>query len=106
MNDDEFAEIRPYRDEEVRPVLARLLADEEFLDAVVRYRFPLLARIAPALLRTLAARVLARRVADFDTVDAFQFSLESWFARMIEDSTDGLTWSGIDALDRYLAAER
>jgi len=98
--DDEFAEIRPYRDDEVRPVLARLLADEAFLDAVGRYRFPLLARIAPALLRALAARVLARRVASFTTVDDFQFSLASWFDRMIKDSTDGLTWSGIDALDR------
>lgn len=103
MSDDEFAEIRPYRDDEVRPVLERLLADEEFLEAVVRYRFPLLARIAPGLLRALAARLLARRVADFNTVDDFQFSLESWFDRMIKDSTDGLTWSGIDALDRERA---
>lgn len=99
MSDDEFAEIRPYRDEEVRPVLARLLADEEFLQAVVVYRFPRLARVAPGLLRALTARLLARRVAGFDSVDDFQFSLESWFDRMIANSTDGLSWSGIDELD-------
>lgn len=98
-SDDEFAEIRPYRDEEVRPVLARLLADKEFLEAVVRYRFPRLARAAPGLLRTLAALFLARRVAEFETIDDFQFSLESWFDRMIAGTTDGFSWSGIDALD-------
>jgi len=97
--DDEFAEIRPYRDEEVGPVLARLLADEEFLHAVVAYRFPRLTRIAPGLLRALAARVLARRVAGYRTVDDFQFSLESWFDRMIAGTTDGLSWSGLKELD-------
>ncbi len=99
MSDDEFAEIRPYRDEEVRSVLARLLADEEFLQAVVAYRFPRLARIAPGLLRALTARILARRVSSFNNVDDFQFSLESWFDRMIADTTDGLSWNGINTLN-------
>ncbi len=97
--EDEFAEIRPYRDDEVRQVLDRLLVDREFLSAVAAYRFPLAYRIAPGLLRALVGQVLARRVAHFDSVDDFQFSLESWFDRMIAGTTDGLSWSGAQRLD-------
>ena len=35
---DPFADIRPYRDDEVEPVLARLLQDTEFLDAIASLR--------------------------------------------------------------------
>ncbi len=97
--DDEFADIRPYRDEEVRPVLDRLIADQEFLAAVAAYRFPFAYRIVPRLLRRLVGGVLARRTAHFDSIDDFQFSLESWFDRMIARTTDGLSWSGASGLD-------
>ena len=37
---NEFDDIRPYRDDEVRVTLDRMLADPEFADAVTRLRFP------------------------------------------------------------------
>lgn len=98
--DDEFAEIRPYRDDEVRPVLERLLDDREFMSAVVKYRFPTGSRLFPGALRWFSARLLARRVAHMDTVDDFQESLESWFDRMIARTTSGFSWSGLEGLRR------
>ena len=101
-SEDQFDDIRPYHDHEVRPVLTRLLANRAFLDAVIRLRFPRVSRVAPALLRLLASRTLARRVREIDSVEQFQSGLESWFDRMIKGTTDGLTWSGAE----HLAADR
>jgi hypothetical protein len=37
---DQFADIRPYNDNEVSPVLERLLADDEFISTLGRLRLP------------------------------------------------------------------
>src|SRR5690554_7268698 len=44
LPDDPWAEIRPYRDDEVAEVLARLAHDPELLDALTRFRLPRLSR--------------------------------------------------------------
>ena len=59
---DPFADIRPYRDDEVAPVLARLLDDSEFLGAIASLRLGRWAAIAPALLRPVVRFMLAREV--------------------------------------------
>ena len=37
---DLYADIRPYNDAEVAPAIARLIADDEFIQAILHYRFP------------------------------------------------------------------
>ena len=97
---DEFEAIRPFRDEELPGAVARLLADDEFLDLVVRYRFPVAPAFARPLLRWATVRWIDARARRYHTIDAFQVSLESWFDRMIETTTDGFTWSGTKGLRR------
>jgi 1-acyl-sn-glycerol-3-phosphate acyltransferase len=96
---DEFDDIRPYRDEEMHAVIARLLDNRGFLDALVGFRFPRAGRLVPAAMRWLVARYLAQRTGRMDTVDAFQSSLESLFDHMIEATTDGFGWSGAEHLE-------
>jgi hypothetical protein len=36
---DRFADIRPYRDEEVPAAIERLIQDDEFIGAIAKYRF-------------------------------------------------------------------
>ena len=48
---DDFAEIRPYHDGEVVPVLAKLLGDTELLNVVANLRIPKLNRYLPWLVR-------------------------------------------------------
>ncbi|MEE4361648.1 MAG: 1-acyl-sn-glycerol-3-phosphate acyltransferase [Pseudomonadales bacterium] len=97
MNDaDAFEGIRPYTDAEMPAVIARLLADRAFLDAVIRFRFPGPSRWAPGPLRWFVARYLGWRAKRLRTIDAFQSSLESWLDHMIETTSDGFSWSGID----------
>ncbi|MCB1710620.1 MAG: glycerol acyltransferase, partial [Halioglobus sp.] len=60
--DDPFADIRPYRNEEVAGVLVRLLDDRELLDTLAGFRLGKLAGLAPALVRPLVRWALAREV--------------------------------------------
>ncbi|MEE4297929.1 MAG: 1-acyl-sn-glycerol-3-phosphate acyltransferase [Pseudomonadales bacterium] len=99
MSSEQFEHIRPYRDEEMQGVFARLLADRELLDALLTYRHPRLAALAPGPMRWLAAAWLRRRTARLHTIDDFQSSLKALFDHLIARTTRGFTWSGLDALD-------
>jgi len=97
--DDPFADIRPYRDEEVAPVLARLLGDREFLDTMAGFRLGRLAAFAPALVRPLVHWALAREVRGVADVSAMQMVIKRYMDRMIEDTTGGFSVSGLEGLD-------
>lgn len=96
---DPFAEIRPYRDEEVTGVLDRLLHDPEFLDALAKLRVGNLANALPPVWRYLARMYLRRQLRSVHTVHDMQMVVKSYMDRMIEDTTGGFSVSGLDALD-------
>ncbi|GAB5451062.1 MAG: 1-acyl-sn-glycerol-3-phosphate acyltransferase [Halioglobus sp.] len=96
---DPFADIRPYRDEEVGPVLARLLETPEFLDVLGAYRLGKLAAAMPWLLRPVVRRLLAREVRGVADVASMQQVIKLYMDRMIERSTGGFSVSGLDRLD-------
>ena len=96
---DPFADIRPYRDDEVEDVVARLLGTPEFLSAIASLRLGRLAAIAPALLRPLVRFMLAREVRDVCDVRSMQMVIERYMKRMIESATGGFSVSGLDRLD-------
>ena len=96
---DPFADIRPYRDEEVSAVLARLLKDPEFLGALASFRLGKLASLAPALVRPLVRYQVAREVRDVTGVLSMQLVIGRYMDRMIENSTGGFTVSGLDRLN-------
>jgi hypothetical protein len=97
--DDPFADIRPYRDEEVAGVLARLLNDREFLDTMAVFRLGKLAALAPALVRPLVRHGLGREVRGVADVGAMQAIIKRYMDRMIEDTTGGFSQSGLERLD-------
>lgn len=96
---DPWAEIRPYRDDEVAEVLARLAHDPELLDALTRFRLPRLSRFMPSLSRTLASLAIRREVRGVASVQDFQMRIASYMARMIRTTTDDFRVEGLDALD-------
>jgi hypothetical protein len=97
--DDPFADIRPYRDEEVAGVLARLLDDRELLDTLAGFRLGRLARLAPALGRLLVRWRLAREVRGVADVGAMQAIIKRYMDHMIEDTTGGFSVTGLAQLD-------
>ena len=95
---DQFADIRPYNDDEVRPVMARLLRDDEFVQTLARLRLPRLTAAAPALVRPLARWLLRRELRDVDTVYSLQTLIKHYMDRMIESTTDRFSVSGLAPL--------
>jgi len=95
---DEFADIRPYNDDEVAAVLARLLVDPELLRAISRLKFKYLAGILGWPLRQLVRGALQRELAGVNDVRGFQSVVEGYMSKMIEDSTAGFSVSGLDRL--------
>ena len=91
----DFDDIRPYRDDEVHAVLHRVIAEPEFLSAIARFLFsnqsPFLLNLLKPIIR-VALQLRTRRVY---SVRAFQEIVESYMAKMIRKTTDGLSVSGL-----------
>lgn len=94
-----FDDIRPYRDDEVANVLARVLADDEFIAALLRFRFPSLPAFAHTIARPLLRWQLQRQTRAVNDIKAFQAIIESQMRHMIESTSNGLTVSGLEKLD-------
>ena len=93
-----FDEIRPYTDEEVPVVLGRLLAEPRIASATAQFVFPRATRFWPALAVRLARRQLHRKLRGVASVAGVQAFLAGLFTRMIQDTTDGFSVSGMDQL--------
>lgn len=95
---DKFKEIRPYLDEEIRPVLDSLLSDEEFLDSIARFYYPRLTLLFPSLVMKMAAGKLARQVKSVHDVKSMQDVIAEYMDKMIHDTTTELSNSGMENL--------
>lgn len=96
----EFDDIRPYYDHEVRAVLDRVLNDREMIHAVTCFRFPILSKIIPFILRPLVKRFLSQETRQVTDVKSFQDVVKKYMDRMISTTTTQLTQSGIEKLDQ------
>lgn len=94
----QFDSIRPYNDDEVPAVLARLLADQAFLEILTQFRFPRLARSCSWLLMPLIAFLLRRAAKGINNVATLQDKVERYVDRIIDHATDGVTYSGVERL--------
>lgn len=98
---NEFDDIRPYRDDEVRPTLDRMLADPELTDAVTRLRFPALQGWMGWLLKPVVRMKLKQQLASINDVKGFQGVVEKYMAAMITTRVKSLTVSGLEKLDKH-----
>ena len=96
---DPFADIRPYRDDEVQAVLSRLLHDPELLSAIARLRVGPAARLIPPMWRPLVRFFLTRQLASVTDVHSMQMVIKVYLEKMIEDTTGGFSVSGLEHLD-------
>jgi hypothetical protein len=100
---NEFDDIRPYRDSEVPEVLARLIADPEFIDLLLSRRAPLLMRLIPWLMKPIARPLLRRHLRHLtrhvETVADFQDHIKVGLQNVLDITTDGYSFGGLDQLD-------
>ena len=98
-DNDPWAEIRPYHDEEVPEVLERLARDPELLDALTRFRLPRLAKWMPRLSRTIASAAVRREVRGVTSIRGFQDRIASYMQRMLRNSTTDFRVDGLEQLE-------
>ena len=97
---DQFREIRPYLDHEIRPVLDSLLDNQEFIDSIARFSHPRLTRLLPPLVHGLARRQLATQLKDVHNVATMQDVIAVYMDKMIRKTATQLTNSGLDKLSQ------
>lgn len=97
---DIYQEIRPYNDAEIAPAIQRLIDDEEFISAILSHKFSHLPTWLRALVSPLVKMFLKNRWGKLDSVDAVQIEVEKYLDKALDTTSDGVTFSGLDKLDK------
>lgn len=95
---DKFKDIRPYLDDEIRPVLDKLITDSEFLTTIAQFYFPRLTQMLPGVMRFAAERKLKGQLKGVHNIASMQDVIAQYMDKMIEDTTTSLTHSGLESL--------
>ena len=94
-----YDSIRPYTDEEVQPVLQRLVRDKQLLNLLAQYRQPWLYRYMPCLCRWLTMLVLSRRIRKINSVAELQNQITSRYVFHLLDKTiSNIEYKGFEHL--------
>lgn len=96
---DLFADIRPYNDNEVAPAINRLIADKEFIQAILHYRFPHMPGVIGSVAAPLLRFILKRKLAKLKSVQDVQRQVATFMDKMIETTSNEITFSGLELLD-------
>lgn len=95
---DKFKDIRPYQDDEIRPVLDNLINDRDFLYSIARFYYPRLTRLFPGIMRRAAHSKLSGQLKAVHDVATMQDQIAGYMDKMIHDTTTALTHSGMENL--------
>lgn len=96
---DKFSDIRPYNDNEIQSAIARVINNDEFLEAIICFRFSKLARFAGFLLKPLLRRYFLYKWGNISCIDEMQKVMGSYMVHMIDSTTTEFTYSGLENLD-------
>ncbi|MFT7560438.1 MAG: hypothetical protein ACI93R_002358 [Flavobacteriales bacterium] len=95
----EFDDVRPYNDEEVGPVLDRLLRDREFLDVILSFKLGAFASLLGFALRPILKAKLLKQAKGVTSVTSLQALIERYLVEAVDKSVTKLSVSGLDDLD-------
>ncbi len=95
---DQFKDIRPYLDDEIRPVLDKLITEPEFLTSIANFYFPRLAKFFPKAMENVARKKLQSQLKGVHNVATMQDVIAVYMDKMIHDTSTQLTHSGMNNL--------
>lgn len=93
-----FDDIRPYSDDEVKPVIESLLADEEFLDFLGKYHSPRLSQFIAPILRVMTRLVLKRNLGAVSSVKEFQEVISYYAKKIVDETMTEFVFEGVENL--------
>jgi hypothetical protein len=95
---DPFHDIRPYNDDEVRPVIDALIHNKELLDVLGRFKFPRTKSLLGPAMNPLVRWALKREFEGVDTVFAWQKIISKYMGKTLKRTVSQLTYSGLEYL--------
>ncbi|MFT7387701.1 MAG: hypothetical protein ACI8VC_000942 [Candidatus Endobugula sp.] len=93
-----FDDIRPYNDEEIRPAIERLLADRECIEVLTRFRFPSLPNFLSPLMTHVVKHYVKKQSAHINSVNDLQVLMKKYMQQMVDDTVSGMHISGLENL--------
>ncbi|GAA5131678.1 1-acyl-sn-glycerol-3-phosphate acyltransferase [Thalassotalea piscium] len=94
-----FEDIRPYRDHEVVDVLQKLANEPELINAITTFLVPKLSKRFPSLTRKVVHWSLKKKIKHWHTVDDIQRHVAKYLHKLVENSTKGFSFSGVENFD-------
>jgi len=95
----DFEDIRPYLDHEVRHVVDSLVTDPEFSAVIARYRYPRWFGWFPGIVSKLVQQYLKKETDHVQNIHDVQIIIEKYLDKLIEQTTTSLTHNGLQNLD-------
>lgn len=95
----QFKSIRPYNDDEVPGVIARLSKDNEFINTVLAFRFPHLSSAFGWILKPFVAYKLKKYLSQLHTVYDLQLRVAEYIEHCIETTITQFECTGSENLD-------
>ncbi|MCY4532590.1 MAG: 1-acyl-sn-glycerol-3-phosphate acyltransferase [Gammaproteobacteria bacterium] len=99
MNLQNFDDIRPYEDREVGEVIHRLLRNKDFLNFISGWQLPGIYNLLPWGARLMTAIYLRMWLGRVRSISQFQKRVYFVVRKIIEETTDGFVYEGIQDLD-------
>ena len=100
VNNDPYHEIRPYNDDEIPAAINRLIADEEFISAILQHKFANHAAWFKAWMSPLVKVYLKMKWSKLKSVDSIQLEVKKYLEQILNTTTNGVSYSGLDKLDK------
>ncbi|MCP4320811.1 MAG: 1-acyl-sn-glycerol-3-phosphate acyltransferase [Psychromonas sp.] len=96
---DRFSDIRPYNDDEIQPAIQRVINSDEFIEAIIGFRFSKIAKFSGFLLKPLLRRYFLYKWGAINSIDEMQQVVVDYMQHMIDSTTTKFTYSGLENLD-------
>ncbi|WP_022943132.1 1-acyl-sn-glycerol-3-phosphate acyltransferase [Psychromonas hadalis] len=96
---DRFSDIRPYNDNEIQPAIRRVINSDEFIDAIISFRFSKIAKFTGFLLKPLLRRYFLYKWGAICSIDEMQKVVGEYMEHMIDSTTTQFTYSGLENLE-------
>ena len=94
----EFSDISSYSDDQVAPMLLKLQSDDKFHDYISKLIYPNSPNILSGFLKLYTKKKFKRIFANCNSIDEFQNRMAPFVKKMIDRTTDGFSFSGLENL--------
>ncbi len=96
----DFEDIRPYNDDEVAPVIKKLIKDKEFINSISGFRLPKTKQISPLFANFIIKKGLKKRLSQLSSINEVQNHVSKYVKEIINKSSDGISVTGLNNLSK------